>query len=261
MPPGREGIEDVRTVILPDTVSGQGRRAAFSQVALVRWRSSRQGDLYQVYVNGCLAGVTVDLVQRHLVVCAPSSFEAAVAVEVVAVAPHEAHIDFADEIALSPRCTSRIRLVFLRNQTLPRAAMANVYFDNGTQNIDYATPINLAPIPVWPLWQDKAGFGTAQFGTGDFGYDAAAAVGHGKGAFGRGSFGLDADTVEWISPALSLGRYRFGVKILDEHSSEGLASETAAMTIVPGARPAAGLGIGTFDKQTNELTLRIEDRT
>jgi hypothetical protein len=100
----------------------------------------------------------------------------------------------------------------------------------------------------------------AWFGTGDFGYDAAAAVGFAKGAFGQGPFGLDADLVEWISPALSLGEYRFGTKIFDEQGNESPASETAPIAIVPAARPAARLEVAAFDKQTNELTLRIEDR-
>ena len=53
-------------------------------------------------------------------------------------------------------------------------ATANVYFDNGTGQIDYTTPLNPVPIPIWPCRQDKAGFGMAQFGAGDFGYDSAA---------------------------------------------------------------------------------------
>jgi hypothetical protein len=260
MPLAREGIENVRTVVQADAVGGDGRSAAFSRIALVRWRSSQQGRLHQVYVNGCLAGVTVDPAQRYLVVPTPSSFESAVHVEVVAVEPHEGHIDFAREIATAAPCNSRARLIFLRSQNLPSAAAVSVYFDNGTGSVDYGTSLNQTPIPVWPCWQDKAGFGMSRFGTGDFGYDAAAAVGFGKGSFGRGEFGLDSDTIEWISPILPLGEYRFGVKVVGDQGNESLASETTPMTVVPAAKPAVGLDIVTFDKQTNVLTFRIEDQ-
>ena len=256
----REGIRDVRTVVLVDAIARDGRGAAFSRAALVRWRSSLQGSLYHVYVNRALAGTTVDPAQRHLVVIVPSSFESAVDVEVVAVEPCEAHIDFSQEIGSPPLGSSRVKLTFLRSQNLPPAATANIYSDQGTSTIDYDAPLNRAPIPLWPCRQDKAGFGMAWFGAGDFGYDAAAAVGFAKGAFGYGSFGLDADLVEWIGPALSLGGYRFGTMVLDGQGNESPPSETAPIAIVPAARPAAGLEVAAFEKQTNELTLRIEDR-
>lgn len=260
MPLWREGVEDVRSIILPDAVAGDGGSAVFSRTALVRWRSRRQGMLHQVYVNRCLAGTTVDPAQRHLVVSVPSSFKSAVCVEVVAVEPSEAHVDFAHAVFSSSLCRSHAKLTLLRSQTLPTAGTANIYFDHGTGTIDYGAPLTRATISLWSCWQDKAGFGMARFGTGDFGYDAAAAIGFGKGTFGRGQFGLDADSTEWVSPALPLGKYRFGLKVLDSRGSEGPASETAAITIVPAATPAAGLDIVTYDKQTGELTLRIEDR-
>jgi hypothetical protein len=225
----------------------------------VGWRSTWQEKLYHIYVNGSLAGATVDPAQRYLVVSTPSALESAVHVE-VAVEPCEAHIDLARELTSSPFCGSRVRLTLLRSQILPIAATVNVYFDGGTGDIDYSTPLNQAPIPLWPYWKDKAGFGMARFGTGDFGHDAAAAVGFGKGLFGRGQFGLDADAIGWISPALPLGAYRFGVKVADHQGNEGPATETTTMTIVPAARPAAGLDIAIFNKQANELTLHIDDR-
>jgi len=260
MPLWREEIEDVRSIILPDAVAGDGGGTVFSRTASVRWRSRRQGMLHQVYVNGCLAGTTVDPAQRHLVVSVPSSFKLAVCVEVVAVEPSEAHIDFAPAVFSSSLCRSRAKLTLLRSQTLPTAGTANIYCDHGTGTIDYGAPLTRATIPLWSCWQDKAGFGMTRFGTSDFGHDAAAAIGFGKGTFGRGEFGLDADSTEWISPALPLGAYRFGVKVLNSRGNEGPASETPAMAIVPAATPAAGLDIAAYDKQAGELTLRIEDR-
>jgi hypothetical protein len=97
----------------------------------------------------------------------------------------------------------------------------------------------------------------AGFGAGDFGYDSAASVGFGNGAFGHGQLGLDAEAIEWTGPVLPLGTYRFGVRIAEEAGNEGPAGETAPTTVVPTARPAAGLDIVTFDLNTNQLTLSI----
>lgn len=255
-----EGIENVRVLVLPDGIAADGTYAAVSQAALVTWHSSQAGMLHQVYVNGQFAGVTIDAEQRKLVVPVPTSSQSAVRVEVVAVEPKEAHVDFAKLIELSPARGGRVRLVLLRSQTLPVEAKANIYFDSGTGEISYAQPVNIAPVPIWPCRQDKAGFGMAQFAIGDFGYDAAAAAGFGKGSFGNGQFGLDADTITWTGSPLPLGRYRFGVKIVDAQGNESLASETESITVIPGARPATGLSVAAFDPQTNQLTLSISDQ-
>jgi len=258
MPLHREGIENVRLFTLPDGIAADGSCAAISAAVLVTWRSPWAGMLHQAYVNGHFAGVTIDAGQRQLVVQPPGSFQSAVCVEVVAVEPKDAQIDFADE--LDPSVTSgRVRLSILRSQTLPLGGTVDVYFDNGTGQIDYNTRLNASPIVIWPYFQDKAGFGMAQFGGADFGYDSAACVGFGKGSFANGPFGMDADTVEWISPLLPLGRYRFAVKIRDSCGSESAASETVPIAVVPPAKPATALSIAAFDAQTNQLTLRISD--
>lgn len=259
MPFYREGVENVRAFTLPEAVANDGRDIALSSAALVTWRSCHATRLHQVYVNSRLAGTTVDPQQRRLVVQAPASFHAAVRVEVVATDPEDAYRDFADQLE-PPPAQGRVRLVLLRSQTLPIGARANVYFDNAGGQIDYVQPLNASPIPIWPCRQDKAGFGMAQFGTSDFGYDSAAAIGFGKGSFGHGQFGLDADAIEWISPSLPPGRYRFGVKILDACGNESAAGETEPIPVVPAPRPAAALNIMAFDPQTNQLTLRVSDQ-
>ncbi len=259
MPMTREAIESVRGIVLPDGITAAGRYTAFSRAMRVTWRSDLEGKLHQVYVNGQFAGVTLNCEQRQLVVQLPSSFEAAVRLEVVGVDRNEAHVDFAEELDSAAIDHTRVRLAILRSQTLPLDAVANVYGDNGTGQIDYAVPLNPAPIPLWPCRQDKAGFGMAQFATGDFGYESAAAVGFGQGHFGQGQFGLDADTLEWISPELTLGAYRFGVTITDAQGHESLASETMPIAVVPPARPAAGLGLASFDN-SGQITLSISEQ-
>lgn len=257
----REAIEDVRACVLPDGIGPDGRAAALSRSMLVTWRSRLEGVLHQVYVNGRLAGVTVDADQRQMVVGAPSSFEAAVRVEVVAVEPRAAHVDFTDEIRQPSSLSARVRLAFLRSQNLPPGTALSVYFDGGTGQIDYDEPLNETPIPIWLCPQDKAGFGMSRFGEGDFGWDAAAAVGFGKGCFGCGPFGLDADAVEWISPRLASGTYRFGVKVVDEAGNRSAAVETGPLAVVAPARPAARLGLASFDAATGRITLSVSDQS
>jgi hypothetical protein len=140
---------------------------------------------------------------------------------------------------------------------LPVGSTAQVYFDNGTGEIDYGNALNCSPIQIWPAWQDKAGFGMSKFGASDFGYDSAAAVGFGKGSFGEGWFGLDADTFEWVSRALQAGVYKFAVRVTDKEGNESVSSETGQITVTPAARPAEQVSISSFDKQMNQLVLSI----
>jgi len=253
----RDGIENVQVTLLPDGVGGDGRCAVVSGATLVTWRSSQMGMFHQVYLNGRFAGVTCDAQQRRIVVQSPGSLQSAVRVTVIAVAPADANVDFADALDQATVCSGRVRLTLLRRQTLPLGATANIYHHGGTGQIDYTTPTNTAPVPIWPCMQDKAGLGMAQFGTGDFGYDSAASIGFGKGALGLGQFGVDADSLEWISPALPLGTYRFGVKITDTSGNVGPAVEMGPVPVVPAAKPAAGLDVATFNPQTNRLTLTV----
>ena len=116
---------------------------------------------------------------------------------------------------MPPVDSGRVTIMLLRSQNLPVGATAQIYFDNGTGQIDYNNPITDTPIRIWAAWQDKTGLGMSRFGLGDFGWDSAAAVGFGKGSFGHGQFGLDADTIEWTSPPLPNGTYTFGIKITD----------------------------------------------
>ncbi len=256
----RQGIDNVRVFTLPDGIRADGRCVAVSRAALVTWRSLHEGMFHQVYVNGQFAGATVDPLQRRLMIQVPSSFRAPVRVEVVAAEPKDAQRNFAGEIEPPAYGSGRVRLILLRSQTLPMGAAANIYSDYGAGHVDYAAPVNDAPILIWPCVQDKAGFGMARFGTGDFGYDAAAAVGFGKGSFGNGQFGLDADTIEWLSPLLPLGKYRFGVKVVDKRGNESLASETETIPVIPPVRPAVSLHVAAFDPQTNQLTLSVSDQ-
>ena len=99
----------------------------------------------------------------------------------------------------------------------------------------------------------------SRFGLSDFGWDSAAAVGFGKGCFGYGQCGLDADTITWTSPILPSGTYKFGVRVRDASGRQSTSSETGPITVTPAARPAEGLSVSSFDKQTNQLVLNVEN--
>jgi hypothetical protein len=252
------GIESVRAFKLPSSIWADGDCVETPQVALVKWRSNLCSKFYQIYVNGRYAGATLDSQQRQMIVPIPTSLESPVRIEVFAVEPEQVNTDFSNELTRLPAVSGRVRMSLLRSQNLPIGATAEIYFDNGTGEIDYDKTLTDLPLRIWPVWQDKTGFAMSRFGIGDFGYDSAAAVGFGKGCFGHGQFGLDADMIEWTSPSLQAGAYKFGVKVTDKAGNISSASETEPITLTPAARPAEKLSISSFDKQTNQLVLEIK---
>jgi hypothetical protein len=253
------GIENVGAFELPAGVWADGVPVGAPRAALVRWSAKAElSDMFfQVYVNGRYAGATVDAGQRQLIVPIPTSLESAVWIEVFAVEAGCVNIYFSDELASRPAGSGRVRLSLLRSQNLPIDAAAEIYFDNGSGEIDYDEPLSGSPIRIWPAWQDKAGFGMSRFGISDFGYDSAASVGFGKGSFGHGQFGLGADVIEWVSRPLAAGVYRFGVKIVDGAGNESETSETGPVTVIPAARPAEQVTVFSFDKQANQIVLNV----
>jgi hypothetical protein len=251
-----DGISKVRVFDVPAGIWTNGDYFACPRVALVDWHSDWTDKLHQVYVNGRYSGSTVDVNQKQLVVHLPGSPATAVRIEVFAVEPRSAHIDFSSELSQKAD-TGRVKLRILRSQFLPLEATIQIYSDNGSGVIDYENPANDEPIQVWPSPYDKTGFGTCGFGNGDFGFDSAAAVGFGGGDFGFGQFGLDADSFEWISEPLDKGVYKFAAKVIDENGSESAAAETEPVTVIPAAGPATTLTVLSFDKQTNKLVLGI----
>jgi hypothetical protein len=192
-----------------------------------------------------------------MIIQMPTFLESPVRIEVFAIEAEQAATDFSSEIESSIGQSGRVRINMLRGQSLPISAIAQVYFDNGTGEIDYDEALNDSPIRIWPARQDKAGFGMSRFGISDFGYDSAAAVGFGKGGFGHGQFGLDADSLEWISPAMRAGIYKFAIKVTDEVGNDSGSSETDQIVVTPAARPAEKINISSFNKQTNQLVLGI----
>jgi hypothetical protein len=253
------GIELVRAFELPAGIRTDGQYVKEPHIALVKWRSTWSDKFHQVYINGQYAGTALDYQQRQLLVPIPTSPATPVRIEVFAVDSEYADTDFSRVLSQPSVDNGRVTLTLLRNQNLPMDATVDIYFDNGTGQIDYNNPINITSIRIWPAWQDKAGLGMSQFGLSDFGWDSAAAVGFGNGNFGHDQFGLDADTINWTSSPLSWGTYKFGVKVRDASGRQSTSSETGPITVTPAARPAEGLIVSSFNKQTNQLVLKIEN--
>jgi hypothetical protein len=250
------GIKSVRAFKLPCGIWADGGYVAAPRVALVKWHSNHSDKHHQIYVNGRYAGATVDSQQRQEIVQIPTSLESPVRIEVFAVEPKYAHIDFSSDINTPYTASNRVKIILLREQNLPMGSTADIFFDNGTGEINYDSALNEMPLRIWPSWLDKAGFAMADFGLNDFGYDGSAAVGFAKGSFGNGMFGFDADTIEWISPSLPVGIYKFAVRTTDPTGRMSI-SETEQITVAPPAKPAGHLSIASFDKQTNQLVLKI----
>jgi hypothetical protein len=251
------GIDKVRVFELPAGIGVDGRCVSLPRVALVKWRSMWNDKFYQIYVNGRYGGATIEPSQRQIIIQVPTSLEAPVRIEVFAVEAGDAEIDFSDELNLDVGESGRVRISLLRSQGLPTGSTVQVYYDNGTGQINYDNPLNNIPERIWPAWQDKTGFGMSKFGISDFGYDSAAAVGFGKGCFGCGQFGLDADKFEWVSASMPAGVYKFTVKVASETGNQSSASEVQEVTVMPAAEPAEELSVFSFDKDENQLTLSV----
>jgi hypothetical protein len=250
------GITSVRAFPLPCGIWWDGECTDMPQVALVKWKSVLKDVLYQVYVNGQFAGSTICLGQKEIIVHVPSSFTSAVRIEVFAVQPEHADIDFSSKLD-KPVNGGRVKITLSRSQNLPVDATAFVYSDNGTGQIDYENPVSETAINIWPSWQDKSGFGMSRFCFSDFGYDSSAAVGFGKGCFGNDEFGIDADLIEWISPVLQAGVYKFAVMVFDKKGNKSSAAETGPITVIPEVEPAQKIEILSYEKESNRLVLKI----
>jgi hypothetical protein len=250
------GIDRVRAYALAAGVRADGSSASEPFGVLVKWRSEYEDKLYQVYVNGELSGITTDFRQRGMIVPILSAWSSAVRIEVFAVEPSEAHIDFSSQLP-SRQQAGRIRLGWLRSMALPFEGTAQIFSDGGGGQIDYDEPASREDIQLWPSWQDKFGFGLGQFGEGDFGYEGSAAVGFGMGLFGEGEFGFDADQVSWASGELETGRHKFAVKVKDRFGQVSNPEETGEITVIRTATPAKGLEVDSYDKVEDELVLNV----
>jgi hypothetical protein len=245
-----EGISKVRAFALPAGVSCDGRANQLAGAAIVKWHSTYNDMLHQVYVNSRFAGVTVEPAQQHLIVPVPLSQKTAVRIEVFAVEPGYADVDFSDELNSEWTQAERVKIEFPRIDNLPANGSVDCYLSDDK--------LNKRAVKIWPESASKGGFGLSCFGLSDFGYDGSAAIGFGKGSFGVGWFGFDADMLCWQSQQLEIGNYKFGIRITDNSGNQTQEQiETEMITVIPPAKPAERLTIESFDKQSGKLVFQV----
>ena len=251
------GINRVRAYGLSAGIGSDGRTVNEPASVLVKWHSEHEDKLYQIYVDGEIAGVTTDRMARSMMVSVKPTKSVSSKIEVFAVEPFESLVDFGESLEKSG-VSSRVRVKFSRSISLPFCGRAGVFHDNMTGQIDYQTAINSEPIILWPAWQDKCGFGLSGFGRSDFGFDGCGAVGFGRGSFGYGEFGFDADEIVWESCELQSGTYKFAVKITDifGNSDEGTV-ESESVVLVNAAASIKELKVSNYDKTQDQLILTI----
>ncbi len=249
------GVDRVRAFGLAAGVATDGATVGEPLSVLVTWRSEHEDKLHQVYVNGELAGVTCEFAQRMLVIGLLSSWSSALRVEVYAVDPSEAHIDFGGEVDGDGQ-RGRVDIGWLQHMELPTDGFGRVYSNNGAGAVDYGASAS-EEIDNWLAWQDKGGWGLSRFGLSDFGFDGSAAVGLGRGIFGRGEFGFDADWIQWVSGELANGLYRFGVKVADAFGNESGGVESDEVAIVRAAGSVDEIAVDSYDENTSELVIDL----
>jgi len=250
---GTSDIEQVRASGFPGGAAGEGVWF-LPGVVLLRWRSEACERLFQAYVDGRWAGVTSHPEQRELLVACEHEHPAAI--EVVWVSPDCKYVDYSGHLSGWHEGDGAHAVIeVVRQGVLPADGTAVLYWDGGTGAVDYTSA--LAERSIWAGLSETWGWGLDGFGVGDFGYSGTGAPGWGRGVFGRGEFGFDADALEFVTEALSLGTYRFAVRIRDGvgNLDDGAAGElTVGIDPVP-AGPR--VSIDSYDEQSDRLVLQV----
>lgn len=241
-----DGISKVRAFALPMGVGSGGQANQLTGAAVVKWQSSYSDMLYQIYVNGRLAGVTIEPAQRQIIVPLPLSQKTAVRIEIFAIDFQNANTDFSGAIDSKQVQSGRVKIEFPKADDLPVDGGVDYYLGDES--------LNKRTIKMLPEYSDKSGFGLSSFGRSDFGYDGSASLGFTRGNFGFGWFGFDTDMLCWQSRQLETGNYKFNIKITDKQSNEQII-ETETMTVIALAKPASEVKVKSFDKQNGKLII------
>jgi hypothetical protein len=250
------GIDKVRAFGLAAGIGADGVAVNEPVSILVKWHSEHEDKLYQVYINGQLAGVTDDCRQRTIIANIRSLMSSSAKIEIYAVGLDEGDIDFGGQLEDAGRF-GRAAVSWARGQGLPFDGTGQIFSDGGSGVVDYDNGLITSGMRLWPAWQDKGGLGLSRFGESDFGYDGSAAVGFGLGGFGEGEFGFDADKIGWQSGELVTGKYKFAVKISDKEGNESPATETEAITVIRAAGGAEEISVESYDAGQDELILSV----
>jgi hypothetical protein len=193
------------------------------------WQSGHAGMWHQVYVRGRLAGVTARPEDRRLIVAAPTDACGGdmTAVEIVAVEAADRWTDHgADLGGFGAGRGNRVRLTWQAGEYLDASLDSFAVFADGrTGTVDYAAPLNAAPIPARPggltLW----------------GYGQAAAA------------------YEWVTGPLEPGLWRFAVVAIDAAGNRLATAAETTVAVTPLPRPVGNMHIAAYDAQARTATL------
>lgn len=237
-------------------IDGGANQPAEPTALLVRWTVPNHlpaGCLFQVYISRRLHAATAQPTDRSLVVSLDSPpARSLLDVQVIAVAPAHAATDFAHLLPANP-LANRVRLRWPRIQSAHPAATFQLFSNAGHGEIDFASPLLPRPLPLFAPGT-KIGLGFGAFGRHDFGFDSARAPGLGLSLFGLDQFGFDTDAVEWLSPPLPPGSFRFALVCYDALGNAAPPIETAVNILAPPA-PLAACQLALDDQQRLVITV------
>lgn len=237
-----EGIARVR--VRPLVVDmAEGNPVGPAGALEVTWESTQADRWHQVYVNGCMAGVTAAPADRRQVVSGPVGGSGAlglVLVEVVAVDAADRETDLGGELVeLEAEQGARVRLAWQAGLYLDANLESfDVFADGRTGTVDYEAPLNEAPIPARPGGQ--------------------ASWGYGCGGYGVGGYGQSAARYEWVTDDLEPGAWRFSVVAVDAAGNRLASAAEAAVAVSPVPRPPENFRVTGFDPVGERATLAWE---
>ena len=231
MPFTTDGITNVRVGRAALDLSG-GRPVAAPGALEVAWDSAQAGRWHQVYASGRLAGVTASAEDRRLAVPAPVDRDGSlglVFIEVVAVDAADRWTDFADQLdGFAAGAGGRIRLTWQAGAYLdPDLEAFDIFGDGRSGSVDYAAPLNEAPIAARPGGRTPWGYGT--------------------GGFGVGAWGASAAEYEWTTGVLEPGTWRLAVVGSDAAGNRLAAGAEVEVQVAPLARPPGNFGVAAYD--------------
>ena len=237
-----EGITHVRLRPMAVDLGGDGALLASGAIE-VTWDSTQEGQWHQVYVNGCLAGVTARPTDRRLVVPAPVGRDGTrevLLVEVVAVESADRWTDFADELSgLGEGTGAEVRLTWQAGEYLdPNLVTFDVFGDGRSGTVDYDTPLNEFPIPAQPTGQAPWGYGC--------------------GGYGVGAYGQSAAPYEWRTDPLEPGTWCFAVVAVDAAGNHLATAAEVEIDVAPLPRPPSNFRVSDYDAQGRMATLSWE---
>lgn len=241
-----DNITELTPLTIPGTRSGM----------IFRWTDTYTGKLYQIYVNGKLAGETKSIhTPKQLSAPVSGSF----VWQIIAIDPADKGTDYSSFLDYSDTHGNKVELRWPRRSTeLEVGSYVNIYWDAGTGTIIDTTAINSSPIYNFPPNTPAWGFGLGGFGD-LFGYDGEG-IGFGMGNFGVGEFGFDCDYVTWKSAAMPPDVYKFTTMQYDSvgNIDNGGATEFTVVVDCPPSAPQS-IVIKSFVPATNILTLTVTE--